>query len=231
MAADITEIEEALQALWTGLTVTTLDRGAVAVPVYIDHPDPEENEEEDYPSIAVLFSDLIPEFFAEDSEEEIETGEDTSGFPFLTNTRRNPYWYRIVFELHCYSRDAAADRAMVQWIETRKTPKDSFISEGRYYWLFRTNFQSPDEKDGDVRIYHKVWDMTVLADLENTDTDGQVQQIHEVRYHTGLVKTYARQGRSVPVDENNEAVSAEDAVFIPHRIVAFDESDYWFPVL
>ncbi len=258
MAVTITEIETALFDLWSGKVLTTLDKGPVPVAVFVDRPDPEEFPEREFPSISIMMSDMLWESAVEDSEDRVAIATNTTAVPYITTMQRNAVWYRISFNIHGWSLDAAADRDLTRWIDSRLLPRDAInvnVSgepDPVPYWIFRTGFNVADEVDKDKVRYHKVWSFEVLADINNEDTDEQVKAVHEIRLQTGLIETlmkdqYAGKDRvqladvgglppnpserfaTVPVDASGQQVSAKDAKYVKHRVLAFNETDYWFP--
>ncbi len=226
MPVTITDIETQLQLIWSGKLVTTLDKGAVIAPVFVDVPDPEENTERVYPSIQIEFEDMIDEEVQWDTEDEVKISEDTGGFPFVSTVRRNSHWYRIVFSIHTWALDAPADRELIRWIDSRKEPKDAIDVGGQLFWMFRTGFNKADESDQDRRIYHKVWTYYVVADIDDDDNDRTIEQVHSVIFTTGLVETLTRGGVAAPIDASNNQVEAKDAVFREHRKFSFDDLDF-----
>ena len=50
---EVPHIEAGLAVLFSGFTLTTLDKGAVVVPVYVDSPDPEDYTQREIPSLAI----------------------------------------------------------------------------------------------------------------------------------------------------------------------------------
>lgn len=253
MPTTITDIETTLHGVWSGKTLTTLDKGAVSVPVFVDYPDPEEFSELQYPSITILLRDIIYDPSLENTNDRTIISTDTSSAPYVTTMRRNSVWYRIAFAIHAHSLDAAADRALTRWVESRLLPRDSItVSGGDSYWIFRKGFNVLDEIDVDEVRYRKAWNFEVLADIEDDDNDETEKLVHEVHFTSGLVETLtkatwpSKNATAYPVNSLGQKVSAGNAVFHKHRKFAFkpenpdpnawDENDsvgspteFWFP--
>lgn len=258
MATNFHDIEVALRDTFLGATIDTLDKGdSYSVPVFVDDPDPEEFVEQFYPSIAIQFEDLEPDFEMDHGDREELVSEDTVSFPNTSTRRRVAYWYRIKYSIHGHTTDARADRQLTRFIETRKLPRDSIVAGVETCWLFRVGFRTAHEQRMDQKIYHRIWDYEVLALLDNPDTDETVKRVHTVQFRTGFVQTRTvseeerlqnagkftnvqmqQQGgirtcgqrQSLhPVDADQNPVKASDAVFTESRLFAFNDVDLWFP--
>ena len=193
MPVTITQVEEALGQKFLGGSIEVLDRstgGPVTVPVrvFIDDPDREprvddpEIDRRVYPSIVLYLVDLNPAPETFDSDEDFEVGiEADAGTGIRTATMQNsPEWYYLRFQIHTYALDAAADRALLRWVETRMRPRDSLQIEGEWFWTFRRAFAKADSTDGDRKVYHNVQTRNVLVDFDNTETQYEVKQVREI---------------------------------------------------
>ena len=232
MPASITQVEVALRDIWGGYSLTIFDRVGgtkqVSVPFFIDDPDTENYVERVFPCISLNFVSLedAPETRESFGENIVST--DTSGFPFTSTTQRQVEWVRCMFQLHSWSLQASADRDLTTWIHSRKIWADYIEANGNKYWISRESMVNADVIDGDRKIYHKVWSLDVLFDLENVDTQIVVNQVHQVNSTVGQFKTSPGSELVLPVDETGNIVSPVDAVFIEDRTTAIDSTGFWF---
>lgn len=230
MAITLEQLDGTLAAIWSGYTVTTVDRGDVVVPVFVEEPDPEDYPERVIPSIALKFDGLDPDFKVIHSDDYDEINVDTGTVPYQITERRRSAWYRAQYVLHTWAADAQADRQMVRWVESRMLPRDAVFIDGTGYNVFREGFAVVDEDSHGKTLYHKVWVITALVDIDNSDTDQITPAVHEIRLRTGVVKTLPQIGGVlVPRDEAGQVVEASNAEFYPDRTIAFDDTDFWIP--
>lgn len=229
MAVFLTDIDQALHDLFAGFSVTTLDRGNVPVEVFVEDPDPEEYPERVFPSISIEFDDLLVEEQNYEGEDREEVLVNTGVTPYVATTREVSTWYRVMYLIHTFATDAPTDRALIRYVQSRKRPRDSIVVGGLPYWIFREGWNKADIVNGDQKEYHKIWTVSVLADIDNADTDLQVKKIHEVHFQTGQVETLTKGRVTAPVNVAREFVPARDARYFVHRTIAYDDLNFWLP--
>ena len=225
------DIEDAFSAVYSGKTITTLDKGSVVVPVFVDFPDTEDSPDEEFPSIQFIFAGKEESLANADSDDNDDdaVSVDTGSVPYQETRRRSPVWYRVSYQLHIFTLDAAADRELMQWIETRRKPRSSLLIGADRYRLTRVGFTPNDVAREDRYEYHKVWTFVVIVPMEDVDNDYVESQVHTIQLRPGVVRTITKRGVQYPVDDESNRVEAVDAVFSLDRKIEYDLTDIWFP--
>jgi len=215
MANSLYNIEASFSEKFTGKKLKDVDGRDNYVPVFVDYPDLQDAPERRFPSISILLIGLTPEQELYDSEQIYDVSYDYTQTPTLVKTRRMPEFYRIVYEVSCYSLSAFEDRELLRWCESRFTPRD-FINVGsEAYHVFRSTFTSEDAVDFDTVVYKKTWTFEILADIEDTDNDIDYSMVEEIRVKSNIQNKVRTDG----VDTVEKKL---------HRVVVFDDQKYWF---
>ena len=235
MATQISKLEDSFARSFTGKILKNMDDREVAVPVFLDYPDLEEAPDQRFPSISILFTGLEPDTSMYDTQLDYEESVDYTTDPPTFTTRRAPEYYRILYDVTCFSLSAREDRALFRWIESRHPPRHHIMVDDVAYHLFREGFNSNDSVDVDTIVYEKTWSFVILADIEDTDNDSYQKGVKEIRLKSNLVRTSSKviheQGTNrvkFLYNTPKSADSAEDAEKILHRTVAFDDQKFWF---
>ncbi len=245
MSVTIPQVEEAFGAIWGGKTLNIRNVGVKDVPVFIDVPDAEEYPERVFPSISVFFTNMEPEVFENEWDEILDV--DDSVTPNIVTLQPASRWFRITFQVHTWvAGDAASDRELMLFMETRKRHRDAFTIGSDAYYMFRENMASANEDDGDTAIYHRIWTYDVIVDLEDEDSQFTSPAVHEIRLRSNVIRTrrvYTRIGdrtevlpaqaeagrgsdyRWLPVDDSGNVVDAEDAATTLHRTLYLTDTE------
>ena len=236
MAIPFWKLEEAFMGIFTGKTMQDRNGRKVVVPVFMDYPDIEESPERRFPSIAVLFQGMTPdtEMYNSDMDRVVDVDYTTSPPTFVT--RRMAEFYDITYEVTSYTLSAWEDRELTRWVESRLLPRDALVVGQDSYHIFRESFSVADSVDVDTVIYEKSWTFNIKADIEDTDNDNYQKGVNEVRINSNVVRTETKKLESNGTSRTQyvynapkSADSAEDAEKILHRVIAFDDQNYWFP--
>jgi hypothetical protein len=237
MSVAIPQIEIAVAQAFSGKLLRGLSGKVVEVPVFVDYPDTEMNQDQRYPSISVMLGGLSP-------EPELYDTTDTSVVALVNNqvtTRRTAEWYRISYDVSTRALSAVEDRELMRWVESRFSPRDHIIVDDGQggevaYSIFRDAFSIGTRVDVDTVIYEKTWTFSVLADIEDLDHDMISPAVQSVRVQSSLVKTT---NRTSPPNATNTAYTmynvpvssdrAETAEKTTHRVFEFNDQRYWFP--
>jgi len=237
-AVTLQQVEMALGTFLGGRTLSILGATPVAVPVFIDYPDPEVEPKRTFPSISVMWTDMEPEMELAESDTTYDEI-DMSSIPYVFTTKKKPVWYRVTLQVHSWVlRDAVADRALDLDLETALEIRDVLAIDGDYYNIFRTGFQRNDTPEEDAVVYHKVWSYDVLVPLALDDIVSQGKTIHSIQLDSYSFRTRYKyspddtdDGRASgdwawhPVDDSGTVVPADEAKRVPHRRVVFTETD------
>ena len=235
MSTTLPKIEEAFAQHFANKTLRTLEGRVVEVPVFIDYPDTEELRQQKYPSISINLFRLDP------ATEEYETKPnklveiDDSVDPPRFVTRRPPEVYRITYEVCAYSLSAYEDRELLRWVEGRFAPRSYVEVDGEQYHVFRMSFDSNDMVDVDTVIYEKTWTFDILAEIEDLDNDQESRGIKEIAVSSNVVRTTTkviapttRQTAKMLYNAPKSADTAADADKVLHRVLHFNDQEYWF---
>lgn len=242
MGYSVPHIEQGLHDLFAGFTLTTLRKGDIEVPVYVDSPDPEEYEQRDYPSLAIeLESYHLDRTRLEGTQEEqVVVAQDDPDEPTTITTERQDKPWVLLFSIHVNTLDASADRDLVARVLTLIERRSlSFIDEDEEsdcVEMFWVSTGRADRTEDDIRVYHKIIRFNVLARMFDPASRTTTNTVQEIHYTTNLVKYEYRRGTGgklhlQPVDGDGNAVDADEAERIPHRAVAFNDETFWFPSL
>lgn len=236
MAVAFWKLEEAFVNKFAGKIMRDRNGREISVPVFVDYPDIEEAPERRFPSIAVLFQGMTPDTEMYDSDMDRIVDVDYSTSPPTFVTRRMAEFYDISYEVTCYSLSAWEDRELTRWVESRLLPRDAITVDDDSYHVFRESFSVSDGVDVDTVIYEKTWRFGIKADIEDTDNDDYQKGVNEVRIESNVVKTVPKtleptgnQRTIYMYDAPKDADTAQEADKTLHRVVAFDDQNYWFP--
>lgn len=247
MAVTLQQVDQALADKFSGYDLTLIDGSVVEVPVFQEHPATQIVEERAFPSISIVFQDMVDEIFQSDSEDEETISVDNVADPPEATVRKTPEWYRIRYHVHAYTLNAGEDRDLMRWVTSRMRPRDSLTIGADPYWTFREGFATLDKNEADRRVYHKVWTWDVLVDIDDPTSDRVVKQVTSIHLSSGAVERRLKANEDLPpvlaaqqginpggagmrpVDANGDAVPAENAVVTRGRTVAYNTTDYWFP--
>lgn len=236
MAVSIYSLEDALAKSFAGKVLKDRNGRDNYVPVFLDYPDIEEANDQRFPSISLVLSDMIPETQMYDSQTHYMVSYRSDLDVPVYQERRAPEYYRLNYELNTFSLSAYEDRELMRWVESRFAPRDNLLVNGEHYHYFRESFTVNDDVDVDTVVYNKTWTISVLADIEDTDNDSFEKGVREFRVYSNVVKTVSKvipsNGENVTSYEpyapkgSDKAVDAEKT---RHRIFSFDDQKYWFP--
>jgi hypothetical protein len=237
MSVVIPQIEIAVAEAFSGKLLRQLSGKVVEVPVFVDYPDTETNQDQRYPSISVMLGGLAP-------AEELYDSQETAVVSLVDNattTRRVPEWYRISYDVTTRALNAVEDRELMRWVESRFKPRDYItVDDGSggqvTYSIFREAFSLNNRIDIDTVVYEKTWTFDILADIEDFDRDLIAPAVQSVRVQSSLVqttnKTYPPTATNTAYTMYNVPVSsdsAETAKKTLHRVFEFNDQRYWFP--
>ncbi len=236
MAVPFWKLEEAFVNRFAGKVMCDRNGREISVPVFVDYPDIEEAPERRFPSISVLFQVMSPDTEMYDTDMDRVVDVDFSTSPPTFVTRRMAEFYDISYEVTCYSLSAWEDRELTLWIESRFLPRDFIMVGDDSYHVFRESFSVGDAVDVDTVIYEKSWSFGIKADIEDQDNDDYQKGVNEVRIESNVVKTVTKtleptgnQRTIYKYDAPKDADTAQEADKTLHRVVAFDDQNYWFP--
>lgn len=234
MAVNLYDLDKALHERFSGKKLTSLSGRDFDVPVFFDYPDIEANPDQRFPSICITLNGLDPEEDLFDSQHEYEEKIFDGDIPVF-QTRRVSEYYRIRYQIETFCLSTVEDRELMRWVESQLKPRDSLAVNGVDYHIFRDSFSSTNIVDVDMVIYGKTWNLSVIADIEDTDNDVTSKGIKEVSLDFYAVKSI---NKIIPPDGNQppkyvydaplSSDSAEFAEKTLHRSVAFDDQTYWF---
>lgn len=235
MSTTLPKIEEAFANHFTGKILRTLEGRVVDVPVFIDYPDSEEFRNQKYPSISINIFRLDPAVETYETKPSTLVEIDESVDPPRFITRRPPETYRITYEVCAYSLSAYEDRELLRWIEGRFAPRSYIEVDGEEYHVFRMSFDSNDMVDVDTVIYEKTWTFDILAEIEDLDNDMETRGINKISISSNVVRTTSkviapttRQTAKMLYNAPKSADKAIDAEKVLHRVLHFNDQDYWF---
>lgn len=235
MSTTLPKIEEAFAQHFANKTIRTLEGKVVNVPVFIDYPDSEELRSQKYPSISINLFRLEPAVETYETKPDTLVRIDDSVDPPVFVTRRPPEKYMITYEVCAYSLSAYEDRELLRWIEGRFAPRSHIEVDGETYHVFRMSFDSNDMVDVDTVIYEKTWTFDILADIEDLDNDQEARGINKITLTSNVVRTTAkvvepttRQPAKMLYNAPKSADTAADAEKVLHRVLHFNDQDYWF---
>jgi hypothetical protein len=235
MAVAFWKLEDSFVKKFVGKQLQDRNGRFNAVPIFLDYPDIEEAPEQRFPSISVLFKNMIPDtdLFNSDMERVVSVDYSTSPPTFVK--RRMAQFYDISYEVTSYSLSAASDRELTRWVESRLLPRDFIVVDDDTYHVFRDNFTVNDSVNVDTVIYEKTWEFTIKADIEDTDNDTYEKGVNEVRIHSNVVRTTSKIIEPTSTTHTQyvynapkNANTALDADKTLHRVIAFDDQDFWF---
>jgi len=235
MAVAFWKLEDAFVRKFTGKALKDRNERLNAVPVFLDYPDLEESPERRFPSISVMFKNMTPDTQLYDSDMDRVERVDYSTSPPTFVMRRMAEYYDITYEVTSYCLSAVEDRELTRWIESRLLPRDFIEVDGESYHVFRETFNVGDSVDIDTVIYQKTWEFSIKADIEDTDNDSYQKGVNEVRIHSNVVRTTSKIVEPTSTthakylyDKPLGASQAKDADKALHRMIAFNDQDYWF---
>jgi len=235
MAKTLPEIEESFASVFYGKTIEKVNGGRANVPVFLDYPDPEEAVDQRYPSISIKMTGLEPSVENYENRQDVLVEMDYSVDPPVTISRRAPVWYNIRYEVCAYSLNALDDRELTRWLEGRFAPRFFLDVGDESFNVFRVSFDINDRVDVDMVIYDKTWTYSILAEIEDTDNDVYSRAVTSMAIKSSLVRTTNKQieptTKSVAQMVYNApkaAESAVDAEKVTHRVLQFDDQNYWF---
>jgi len=246
----IAKVEQAIDDVYSSGAIELIDGSVVTVPFIQDTPWYQSNKVQTFPALTLELLGYHEASGMQESTTYIRVEEDTTVIPHTTKTREAPPWYVLEFQLHSWvADDAMADRQLVELVDTRKLVRDMITVDQENYHLFRSGADSANGKDGDQMIYHRVWSIEVIVDFVPYQRDFVGKQVHEVQFRTGIVQLKAidqdkakaqvltdqqggrslYKGRLVPVNTQNEVVTAAKATVTSAGVVGFNESNFWIP--
>lgn len=235
MSTTLPMIEEAFAQMFTGKTMRTLDGRVVQVPVFVDYPDTEEARGQKYPSLSINMFRLEPSVEDYETRPDAIVELDESVDPPRFVTRRPAEKYRITYEVCAHSLSAYEDRELLRWVEGRFAPRSSLVVGDENYHVFRMSFDSNDMVDIDTVIYEKTWTFDILADIEDLDNDEESRGIAQINLASNVVRTTTqviepttRQPAKMLYNVPKSAETAIDADKVLHRVLHFNDQDYWF---
>lgn len=235
MAATLPQIEEAFARVFANKVIDKVNGGRAVVPVYLDYPDPEEAKDQRYPSISIKMTRLEPSIENYDTTQDVLVEMDYSVDPPVTITRRAPIWYTIRYEVCAYSLNAMDDRELTRWIEGRFAPRHYLDVGDQSYSVFRESFDVNDRVDIDTVIYDKTWTYSVLAEIEDLDNDVYSRAVTQIAVKSSVVRTTnklteptTRSVSKIVYNAPKAADVAVDAEKVTHRVLHFDDQNYWF---
>lgn len=232
MAIPLWKLENAFAEKFVGKILRDRNGRDNAVGVFLDYPDLEDSPDQRFPSISILFRGMEPDRDMFDSDMDRVVDVDYSTSPPTFVMRRVEEFYDLTYDVTCFSLSAAEDRELSRWIESRFNPRDIITVDGDSYHVFRESFNVSDSVDVDTVVYEKSWQFKIKADIEDTENDDYQKGVNQVRIASNIVKpqpklieptstTRARHIQYAPL--------ASEAEKTLHRVVAFDDQDYWFP--
>ncbi len=235
MAVAFWKLEDAFVQKFVGKQLQDRNGRMNPVPIFLDYPDLEDAPERRFPSISVMFRNMIPDTELYDSDMERVVSVDYTTNPPTFVKRRMAEYYDITYEVTSYSLSAAEDRELTRWIESRLLPRDYISVESEAYHVFRSSFNVSDSVDVDTVIYEKSWEFTIKADIEDTDNDSYEKGVNEVKIHSNVVKTTPKIIEPTSTTHTKyvynapkNADTASEADKTLHRVIAFNDQEYWF---
>lgn len=236
MAVAFWKIEDAFARKFTGKSLKDRNDRYNPVPVFLDYPDLDDNPEQRFPSISIMFRGMEPDREMFDSDMERVEHVDYTTTPPTFVLRRVEEFYNITYEVTTFSLSAAEDRELTRWVESRLLPQDSIQVDDRHFHVFRNSFSVSDNVDLNTVIYEKTWVFTINADIEDTENDDYQKGINQVRIQSNIVKTTTKTTEPTTTTTHNHIYNAPKAGSTAleadktlHRVVAFDDQKYWFP--
>lgn len=235
MSVTLPQLEEVFANTFANKVIEKVNGRRAVVPVYLDYPDPEEAKDQRYPSISIKMTGLSPSVETYETTQDVLVETDYSVDPPITVTRRAPIWYNIRYEVCAYSLNALDDRELTRWIEGRFAPRHYIIVDGQSYSVFRESFDVNDRVDIDTVIYDKTWTYNILAEIEDIDNDVYSRAVTQVSIKSSLVKTTNKviepttlSSAKIVYNAPKSATVAVDAEKVTHRVLHFDDQNYWF---
>lgn len=208
-------IDAAFVARYSGLTIAIGETPVITpVEVFMERPNTEEVRERTFPSISMMFVNMVPDFrdmqHCDDEDEEVVLYDDGVSPP-ENISRLKGTAYRIQYVLDTWHKNKVIeDRDLLFEAFLRKTPIRGYMTvknidnEDITVWVsWSGSLTSLDEMDVDTVIYHKSLSLVVLAYLAPVEYDETV-------------------GRKVVTDLEFEVNSVEDGVSTRDAAYEFD---------
>lgn len=217
-------VEAGLEAMFSGFTVTTVKRGDVLVPVYVDAPDPQTNTERAVPGMTLVPEgyDPDPRRMEGDQYEEYVVGQDDLDEPTQVTVEVKPKPWIHKFSLHTWADDPNADRLLVNRVNVLLSRRVVEIEDAdgspETLELMYVSTGRADYVDDDEKVFHKVIRFNVLTwmfDPDSRTTSNTVQTVS--------ITNHALLGAHT----HGQAVPAADAERSPHRTVSFNNGGFW----
>ena len=177
---DVLKVDDALIALFQGITVPNDAGGTDAVTVLCEPPDPEITPNRKYPAIAILFQDLVNDegrLHSETGGEEVFR--DDTSVPYIQHMRPDAEPKRLYYHIETHAVDGALqDRHLFQAVDRLLPSRGTINVDGALCWMFQTGFTRMDANvmaargtsgssrvAAQQRLYRKVFEVEILANL------------------------------------------------------------------